>query len=113
MTYDVAGMLTYPQAWAVCKRYQFTIHATPQVDLFDRLSGVLPSSLDQYFLANSGAEAVDNAVKIAKAATGRPNVIAFEVRLAPVPEGQDEDGGGGLGGGLRSLCSLGGAVVGE
>ncbi|PNW79407.1 hypothetical protein CHLRE_09g413750v5 [Chlamydomonas reinhardtii] len=51
---------------------------TAMVDLFDRLSGVLPSSLDQYFLANSGAEAVDNAVKIAKAATGRPNVIAFE-----------------------------------
>ncbi|KAG2431458.1 hypothetical protein HXX76_009473 [Chlamydomonas incerta] len=51
---------------------------TAMVDLFDALSGVLPPSLDQYFLANSGAEAVDNAVKIAKAVTGRPNVIAFE-----------------------------------
>ncbi|EFJ48529.1 hypothetical protein VOLCADRAFT_90848 [Volvox carteri f. nagariensis] len=49
------------------------------VDLYDRLSAVLPPSLDTYFLANSGAEAVDNAVKIARAATGRQNVIAFEV----------------------------------
>lgn len=30
------------------------------------------------FLANSGAEAVENAVKIAKAATGRPAVLCFE-----------------------------------
>ncbi|PNH10911.1 putative 4-aminobutyrate aminotransferase, partial [Tetrabaena socialis] len=48
------------------------------VDLYDRLSVVLPPSLDSYFLANSGAEAVDNAVKMARAATGRQNVIAFE-----------------------------------
>ena len=31
----------------------------------------------QVMLANSGAEAVENAVKIAKSATGRPNVIVF------------------------------------
>ncbi|GIL92514.1 hypothetical protein Vretifemale_20029 [Volvox reticuliferus] len=48
------------------------------VDLYDKLSAVLPPSLDTYFLANSGAEAVDNAVKIARAATGRQNIIAFE-----------------------------------
>ncbi|GIL51766.1 hypothetical protein Vafri_7690 [Volvox africanus] len=48
------------------------------VDLYDRLSVILPPSLDTYFLANSGAEAVDNAVKIARAVTGRQNIIAFE-----------------------------------
>ncbi|GLC39804.1 hypothetical protein PLESTB_001406100 [Pleodorina starrii] len=48
------------------------------VDLYDRLFSVLPSSLDTFFLANSGAEAVDNAVKVARAATGRQNIIAFE-----------------------------------
>lgn len=48
------------------------------VDLYDRLSAVLPAQLDSYFLANSGAEAVDNAVKIARAATGRQNIIAFD-----------------------------------
>jgi len=31
----------------------------------------------QVMFANSGAEAVENAVKIAKAATGRPNIIVF------------------------------------
>lgn len=54
----------------------------PQVDLYDRLSAVLPAQLDSYFLANSGAEAVDNAVKIARAATGRQNIIAFDVRAS-------------------------------
>ncbi|GFR42874.1 hypothetical protein Agub_g3866 [Astrephomene gubernaculifera] len=50
----------------------------PLIDLYDKLSAVLPPSLDSYFLANSGSEAVDNALKIARAATGRQNVIAFE-----------------------------------
>ena len=29
-------------------------------------------------LVNSGAEAVENAVKIARAATGRPGVVVFD-----------------------------------
>ncbi|KAG2491273.1 hypothetical protein HYH03_010280 [Edaphochlamys debaryana] len=48
------------------------------VDLYDRLSAVLPPALDSYLLANSGAEAVENAIKMARAATGRQNIIAFE-----------------------------------
>ena len=28
----------------------------------------------------SGAEAIDNAIKIARSFTGRPNIIAFDVR---------------------------------
>lgn len=54
------------------------------MDLYDRLSAVLPAQLDSYFLANSGAEAVDNAVKIARAATGRQNIIAFDVSASTV-----------------------------
>ena len=38
----------------------------------------MPPGLDRFFFANSGSEAVDNAVKIARAHTGRTNVIAFE-----------------------------------
>jgi 4-aminobutyrate aminotransferase len=47
----------------------------------DRLSRVMPPQLTRYLLCNSGAEAVDNAIKIARAHTGRPNIIAFEVGL--------------------------------
>jgi 4-aminobutyrate aminotransferase len=37
-----------------------------------------PASIETFFFANSGAEAVEGAVKLARIATGRPNVIAFE-----------------------------------
>lgn len=38
-----------------------------------------PAHLRRYFLCNSGSEAVDNAVKVARAATGgRPNVVCFD-----------------------------------
>jgi 4-aminobutyrate aminotransferase-like enzyme len=40
---------------------------------------VLPPSLDTIVLTNSGAEAVENAVKIARAHTGKDNIIAFDV----------------------------------
>ncbi|HXF57825.1 MAG TPA: 4-aminobutyrate--2-oxoglutarate transaminase [Actinomycetota bacterium] len=50
------------------------------VELAERLvarTGVVPGER-KVALFNSGAEAVENAVKIARAATGRPAVIAFE-----------------------------------
>ncbi len=37
-----------------------------------------PASIETFFFSNSGAEAVEGAVKLARIATGRPNVIAFE-----------------------------------
>jgi len=49
------------------------------VKLAERLSGVVPvRGHAKVMLANSGAEALENAVKIARAATGRPNVICFD-----------------------------------
>jgi 4-aminobutyrate aminotransferase len=41
------------------------------------LVSITPPSLDQVFLTNSGAEAVEGAMKLARRATGRPDVIAF------------------------------------
>ena len=49
------------------------------VELAERLCARLPiSGPTKAAFFNSGAEAVENAVKIAKAATGRPAVIAYE-----------------------------------
>jgi 4-aminobutyrate aminotransferase len=45
--------------------------------LYERLAGLLPGGPWQAFLSNSGAEAVEAAVKLARVATGRPSIIAF------------------------------------
>lgn len=44
----------------------------------ETLAPHVPAELDRYFLSNSGAEAVEGAVKLARSATGRPNVIALQ-----------------------------------
>ncbi len=49
----------------------------PMLQLIEELRKISPPSIDSFFFANSGAEAVENTVKIAKAATGRQNVIVF------------------------------------
>jgi 4-aminobutyrate aminotransferase / (S)-3-amino-2-methylpropionate transaminase / 5-aminovalerate transaminase len=48
------------------------------VELAERLVRLAGGGDRRVFLANSGAEAVENAVKIARAATGRPAVLCFE-----------------------------------
>lgn len=49
------------------------------IDLAARLNALAPGDFDKMTLfINSGAEAVENAVKIARHATGRPSVISFE-----------------------------------
>jgi 4-aminobutyrate aminotransferase len=45
--------------------------------LYERLQGLLPGGPWQAFLSNSGAEAVEASVKLARVATGRPVIIAF------------------------------------
>ena len=46
------------------------------VEFSARLSALLPDPLDTVFLVNSGSEAVDLALRIALATTGRPDVLA-------------------------------------
>jgi len=49
----------------------------PQVAYAEALLAALPASLDQIYWGNSGAEAVDGALKLAKRATGRSEIISF------------------------------------
>ncbi len=51
--------------------------ALPKVRLLEKLSEITPGALSQTILCNSGAEAVEAALKTALRHTGRPGVIAF------------------------------------
>jgi len=65
------------QAQAAELIYLGTGYSTPARTRFlERLTGLLPPSLGRVFLSNSGTEAVEAALKIARSATGRPKVVA-------------------------------------
>ena len=49
----------------------------PQVKYAERLTGILPSGLDSCYFVNSGSEAVEGALKLAKRYTGRSRIISF------------------------------------
>jgi acetylornithine/N-succinyldiaminopimelate aminotransferase len=51
---------------------------SPQVQFAKYLAEHLPRDLDTVYFTNSGAEAVEGAMKLAKRATGRTQIIAFE-----------------------------------
>ena len=50
----------------------------PQVQLARELTSLLPDTLDCVYLVNSGSEATDGALKLAKRVTGRSEIIAFK-----------------------------------
>ncbi len=50
---------------------------TPQLELAKKITDLLPSSLDNVFFVNSGSEAIEGAMKLAKRFTGRQEIIAF------------------------------------
>ena len=50
----------------------------PILDLISELRVIVPPSMDGFFFSNSGAEAVEGAIKLARQATGRPNIIVFQ-----------------------------------
>jgi acetylornithine/LysW-gamma-L-lysine aminotransferase len=47
-----------------------------RAELYDVLAAILPAELDRFFLCNSGAEAVEGALKFARMASQRPRVVA-------------------------------------
>ncbi len=50
---------------------------TPQVAYAKMLADLLPASLNSVYFTNSGAEATEGAMKLAKRVTGRSKMIAF------------------------------------
>jgi 4-aminobutyrate aminotransferase len=66
---EQAGLFLHAQA-------NIVIHK-PMLQLIEELRKIVPSPIDSFFFTNSGAEAVENAVKIARMATAKPNIIVF------------------------------------
>jgi 4-aminobutyrate aminotransferase len=54
-----------------------TVMHRPLLTLAERLGEVLPEGLDSVFFSNSGSEAVEAALRLARQSTGRANVIVF------------------------------------
>lgn len=50
---------------------------SPQVKYARKLAGILPSSLDTCYFVNSGSEAVEGSLKLAKLFTGRSRIVYF------------------------------------
>lgn len=55
-----------------------TVMHRPLLNLVQRLGQVLPEHLDSLFFANSGSEAIEAAVRLARQASGRPNIVVFQ-----------------------------------
>ena len=51
---------------------------TPQVKFAEKLISLMPDNLQSVYFTNSGAEAVEGAIKLAKRFTGRQQIIAFK-----------------------------------
>src|SRR5215813_9984333 len=66
---EQAGLLLHGQANIVYHR--------PMLELVGALREVVDPALDSFFFSNSGAEAVEASLKLARQATGRSDVIVF------------------------------------
>ena len=66
---EQAGLFLHAQA-------NIVVHK-PMMQLIEELRTVVHPSINGFFFSNSGAEALEGAVKLARAATGKPNIIVF------------------------------------
>lgn len=67
---EQAGLFLHAQANIVVNQ--------PMLKLIAELRTIVPPSIDGFFFSNSGAEALEGAIKLARAATGKPNIIVFQ-----------------------------------
>ena len=66
---EQAGLFLHAQA-------NIVIHQ-PMLNLIAELKQIVPPTINSFFFSNSGAEAVEGAIKLARAATGKTNIIVF------------------------------------
>ncbi len=64
------------QHWHVMVYGEFI--QSPQVNFAEKLSTLLPEKLESVYFVNSGSEATEGALKLAKRYTGRPHIVAFD-----------------------------------
>src|SRR5919112_3222994 len=55
-----------------------TVMHKPLLELTEKLGEFLPTGLDSVFYATSGSEAVEASIRLARMATGRPNIVVFQ-----------------------------------
>ncbi|NNC23154.1 aminotransferase class III-fold pyridoxal phosphate-dependent enzyme [Salinisphaera sp. USBA-960] len=55
-----------------------TVMHEPLMQLSERLGALMPGDIDTLFYANAGTEAIEGALRLARHATGRPNIIVFQ-----------------------------------
>jgi 4-aminobutyrate aminotransferase len=65
------------QASRLIHGQQNIVYHEPGLRLYERLPRLMPGDGWAAFLSNSGAEAIEASVKLARVATGRPAIIAF------------------------------------
>jgi 4-aminobutyrate aminotransferase len=65
------------QAQKLIHGQQNIVYHEPGLRLYERLATIMPGGPWTAFLSNSGAEAVEASVKLARIATGRPVILAF------------------------------------
>ena len=66
---EQAGLFLHAQA-------NIVVHK-PMMQLISELKKIVPPSIDGFFFSNSGAEAIEGAVKLARAATRKQSIIVF------------------------------------
>ncbi len=54
-----------------------TVSHRPMLELSDRLADRMPDGIDSVAFSNSGSEAVESALRLARHATGRANIVVF------------------------------------
>jgi 4-aminobutyrate aminotransferase len=66
------------QAGKIIHAQYTTVVHQPMLELSDQLAARMPGPIDSVAFANSGSEAVETALRLARHATGRANIIVFD-----------------------------------
>jgi LysW-gamma-L-lysine/LysW-L-ornithine aminotransferase len=76
---------SHPAVAAAIAQQASTLITCPEIfynnrraELYQLLTGILPEQIDRFFLCNSGAEAIEGALKVARLLTDRTRMVAMK-----------------------------------